>query len=387
MLLLAGALLLRVGWVLHLSVDESRLALLPDQVEYLELGKNLLHSHELRFFDARFGATTWAYRTPGYPALIALCRADIRAVRLAQAILDTSTILAIYILARRWLSGFACDFACFLVAVNPFLIYFTGLILSETLFIAMLAWGMALLAQPKWRASMIGVFVLSLSPLVRPSALLLPILLTLPHWRKAIFALAMILLVLFPWAARNHARLGRWIWTTTNSGITQYDGFNPHADGSSDQDFITGLPQLAAMSEVERSDYLSHLAHQFITEHPGTAIALAMRKIGRTWSPIPLSREYGGRSAYVIAAAFYSIPLDLLVLAGLCRGKIPRAAKVFLLIPAIYFTAVHAISVGSLRYRIPAEVPLAIVSCSWLVVSRKDPQVASTKNHQQLSTD
>ena len=97
----------------------------------------------------------------------------------------------------------------------------------------------------------------------------------------------MILLVLFPWASEIMLRVGRWIWTTTNSGITQYDGFNPHADGSSDQDFIAAMPELAAMSEVKRSDYLSHLAHQFITEHPETAIALAIRQNRPDMEPDP----------------------------------------------------------------------------------------------------
>ena len=60
-------------------------------------------------------------------------------------------------------------------------------------------------------------------------------------------------------------------------------------------------------------------------------------------------------------AALYSVPFDLLVIWGLWRGSLPRAAKVFLILPALYFTLVHACSVGSLRYRIPAEVPMAVL--------------------------
>jgi hypothetical protein len=146
-MLLTGALLVRVGWVLRLSTDEATLRVLPDQVEYLDLGRNLLQKRSLEFYDQRFEQTVKAYRTPGYPVLIAMCGANVRAVRLAQALLDTSTVLAAYLLARRWLPPRACLFAAFLVAINPFLIYFTGLILTETLFIAMLAWGMALLGS------------------------------------------------------------------------------------------------------------------------------------------------------------------------------------------------------------------------------------------------
>src|SRR5438034_9784831 len=128
-LLLIGALLVRVGWVLHLPVDEQALGVLPDQIEYLQLGRNLLDKHSLQFYDERFDQTVRAYRTPGYPALLALCGANIRAIRVVQALLDTSTVLAAYVLARRWLSPNASLFAGLLVAINPFLIYFTGLIL------------------------------------------------------------------------------------------------------------------------------------------------------------------------------------------------------------------------------------------------------------------
>lgn len=361
-LLLIGALLVRVGWVLHLPVDEASLRLLPDQVEYLELGKNLRSQHQLQFHDPRFNQTVWAYRTPGYPALIALCDSNIQLIRILQALLDTSTVLAGYVLAKRWLSPVACVFAAFLIAINPFLIYFTGLILSETLFIAMLAWGMALLSHARWRITMLGMLLLALSVLVRPSAIFLPTALAAFNFRRSLVMAIVMLIVLTPWAARNKSVVGSWIWTTTNGGITLYDGFNLQADGSSNQKFLDQMPELRELNEVGRSKLLIDRAREFVAGNPMAVIRLTLRKIARTWSPIPLSNEYGGRRMYVLTAAVYSVPLDLLVLWALCSGPLPRRAKVFLMIPALYFTAVHALSVGSLRYRIPAEVPMAVVA-------------------------
>jgi hypothetical protein len=359
-LLLIGALALRLGWVLHLPVDESRLNVLPDQVEYLELGKSLLHKHSLEFYDERFGQMVRAYRTPGYPLLIALCGANLRIIRIVQALIDTSTVLATWFLARKWLSPAACGFAGLIVAMNPFLIYFTGLILSETLFIAMLAWGLALVVMEKRKFDLIGFLVLSLSILVRPGATLLPLVISFLTPRRRIF-LAIFLVVMFAWMARNKLVVGDWI-LTSNGGITMYDGFNPRADGSSDQSFVQKMPELRGMGEVDRSRYLNQLARDFIRSNPTAVIWLTLKKIARTWSPIPLSSEYGSRRLYVLVAACYSIPFDLLVVWGLLFGRLPRAAKVYLLIPAIYFTAAHALSVGSLRYRIPAEVPMAVLA-------------------------
>jgi hypothetical protein len=190
--------------------------------------------------------------------------------------------------------------------------------------------------------------------------------------------------VLAPWAYRNWRVLGHWIWTSTNTGFTAYDGFNPDATGASDQRFWRDMPQLSEMSEVQRSQYLTERARAYVRQHPRRAIELAGKKAGRMWSPMPLSDEFG-RPLYVAAALAFSLPIDLLVMLGLWRrcgepADVPATAttdtiarinpgapaKMFLLMPAVYLTVIHALSVGSLRYRIPAEVPMAVLAACGL---------------------
>ena len=80
---------------------------------------------------------------------------------------------------------------------------------------------------------------------------------------------------------------------------------------------------------------------------------------------MPLSEGYG-TSRNVLVGLAYSIPLFVLTLAGLWLAGIPVRVKVLCLVPAIYFTAVVAISVGSLRYRLPADPPMAVVAANAL---------------------
>jgi 4-amino-4-deoxy-L-arabinose transferase-like glycosyltransferase len=380
LLVLLAALAVRLVWVLTRPIDDASLDQLPDQREYLETARSLRAGDGLTFTDLRFGERVLAYRTPGYPFFIALFGANVRTVRIAQALLDTSTVLATYLLARRWLPRPACLFAALLVAFNPFLIYFTGLILTETLFTALLAWGLFLLTSPRTIQWLTGGILLALCILVRPGAIGLPILLGIlaalatPHRRRwplpvGTTMLLLMLIILAPWALRNHRIFGRWIWTSTNAGITSYDGFNPDATGASDQSFVQTMPQLRSMSETERNAYLSSAAKDFIREHPRQALQLAFTKIARTWSPRPLSDQFS-RPIYVAAAMAYSIPFDLLIIAGLIYGPLPRAVKLVLTAPAIYLTVAAALSVGSLRYRIPAEVPISIVAASVLALVR-----------------
>ncbi|MGA2230934.1 MAG: hypothetical protein ABSH22_08550, partial [Tepidisphaeraceae bacterium] len=243
---------------------------------------------------------------------------------------------------------------------------------------------------------------------------------------------------------RNQAHLGVWVWTSTNSGITQYDGFNPQATGASDQTFLRDMPQVKKMVEIERSQYLGALANQFIRDHPGRCVELAFLKIARLWSPMPLSAQFG-RPLYVAAEIAYATPLFVLAVIGLTRGAahahegitpspctqgegpgegsstfanisrkakddphpsplpaymergpdqatpqavgvrgrgLPPRAKVLLLVPALYFTVVHAASVSGLRYRLPAEPPLAILAAAALSCrerSRRDQGNAASR--------
>ena len=387
-LLLLTAMALRLGWGLSRPTDAESLDKLPDQREYLVLARNLLHGQGLKFVDERFGDEVLAFRVPGYPLLIAACGGSVRVVRAVQALLDTATVLAAYLLARQWLHAGPSLLAAALVGFNPFLIYFTGLILTETVFTTMLVWGMLLLVSspagegPTWRGTfawLAGGLLLALSVLVRQSALPLPILLAVsaaianrhrgaPYHRRwplpvGATILLLTLLVLFPWAYRNWRVLDQWVWTTTNGGITAYDGLNPDATGASDQSFVRSMPELRTMNEVDRSRHLGELAADFARQHPRRAAELGLIKAGRTWSPVPLSDEYRGAKYWVVGLA-YSLPFDLLVILGLTTGRLSRSVKVFLLLPAIYFTAIHMLSVGSLRYRIPVEPPMAVVAAS-----------------------
>ena len=122
-----------------------------------------------------------------------------------------------------------------------------------------------------------------------------------------------------------------------------------------------------------RDEFFAQEASRWLRQHPRRSLELAVAKVARTWSPVPLSAEFG-RPLYRWVGALYAVPLDVLVVLGLCFGRLPRAAKVLLFLPAIYFTLIHAASVGSLRYRLPAEPPmavLAVVSWELLVVSKE----------------
>jgi len=407
-IVLLVALVLRMGWALSRPAGDAAIDALPDQREYLSLASNLLHGQGLMFIDKRFNDQVFAFRMPGYPVFLAACGANPRIARAVQAVVDTSTVLAVYLLAvllapvRR---GDAVGLvAAWIVTLNPYLIYFSGLLLSETVFTAMLAWAMYLMLRggggqsASWRQTFVwlgGCALLAISILVRPSAIALGVVIALAavivnHRRAKAYQQAkgtasvvaarwplpagatMLLLaavVLTPWGLRDFRILGRWVPLDTNTGFTLYDGYNPEATGGSDQSFVDRQPQLQVLSEVDRSDYLAAKARQYASEHPAHCTWLAAAKLARFWSPVTLSRDYA-QPRYRLAGFLYGVPMDVLILSGLFWGDLAPTVKFFLLTPALYFSIVHALTVGSLRYRMPSEPPMAILAASVVAAGR-----------------
>jgi len=390
-LLVAGGLALRLTWAVYLGggIDPR----LPDQHEYLQIARNLLDSGEMKFTDARFGREVRAYRMPGYPLLVAACGGKPQMVRLAQAVIDASTILAVWLTASLWLERRWALAAAGFITFSPLQVYFCGLVLSETMLLAVVVWGIWLLAsRPNY---LWGLSLLSVAPLVRPSALgvgivlglAAPILhrghrpadgnarrLRLPAGASAVVLTAVALL---PWALRNRMVLGEWVWLTTNGGLTLMDGFHPDATGASDQRFVLS-PRYAAgrtiADEVERDRWYRGEALDWARltwcEDPARLVGLTLAKTARTWSPIPLSEDYSANRLHVYVGLAYYVPVFVMGIVGAafggrgaCGSAQPSwAAKVFLLAPALYLTAVHAGSVGSLRYRLPADPPICILA-------------------------
>ena len=382
-LVLLVALALRAGLGLWLPADAAFIQALPDQVEYLQLADSVLKGDGFVLVDERYPTpqTLLAQRMPGYPLFVAACGGSVRAVRIAQALIEASTVLAVFLLARRWLRVRWSLLAAALVALHPFLIYFSNLVLSETLYTALLAWGMLGLARPGARGRLwwLGMLALLLGVYIRPSGAGLAIVLGLvstflpnrhpfavhSRWPLPVglTTLLLLLLTLLPWLTRNRLVLEEWVWLTTNNGITLYDGWHiVNTTGGSDQSFIARMPQLGLMNEVERDSYLKQKTLETVREWPARTVLLAVKKAGRTWSPIPLSQ--GDQPLYLLAGLLCCVPLFVLAAAGLFGSEMPRAARALLLAPAAYLTLVHMLSVGSLRYRLPADPALAILAAA-----------------------
>lgn len=413
-LILLGVIARIVYW-LPKPHDESALAALPDQLEYLRLADNLRSTGELAMIDPRFADTVRAFRLPGYPAWIALLQSHPPSIRIAQALLDGITILATFILARRFVPARFALLAAGFIAFDPGLAYFSGLILSESLFttiitvaFACLAWGspptQAITPSDplsthrrRRRLWWIGVLLLASACLVRSTALPLAFLAPLisavsvsrtssvrPRLPVALSVTLLVALVIFPWALRNRLVVNAWIFTSTNDGFTLYDGAHPDATGASDQSKITTILPPEGLGEVARDQFLRTLAFDFVRDHPAQFAQLAVNKLARTWYPAPQSAQFGQSTSTRVIALSHGVPLLAFAIVGLLFSDLSRRHRLFLLAPAIVISLAVIMAVGSLRYRLPAHPGLAVLAAAGVMTllrSRTSP-VASTNSEQ-----
>ncbi|MCG3129848.1 MAG: hypothetical protein FLDDKLPJ_00584 [Phycisphaerae bacterium] len=343
-----------------------------------------------------------AGRMPLYPAFVAWIGGegvDPARVRAAQWIVGGLTAVLAASLGAALLGSRVGIGAGCLVAADPYLVHFSSLILTETLFIAMmlLTWRLVLNvradASVGWREALVGAAAAAMI-YVREAGLAFALALLISRavvcrrdrrsWVRGALASAVIVLGLAPWAMYNHSRLDRWVLLTTRGGITLYDGVGPQADGSSDLGDVKRSAEVEAFAlrgdEVGWDRHFKEAAVRCMRNDPLRVAHLAWEKLRRTWNIVPNLEEGRGGATLVVSAAWTSgvyalaaVGAWLLMRGRFGAGRLPsstsagserpgRAIVVLLLTPAVVVTLMHAVLVGSIRYRLPAMPMLEVLA-------------------------
>ncbi len=172
-----------------------------------------------------------------------------------------------------------------------------------------------------------------------------------------------------PWWIRNARVTGRFVPTTLQVGASLYDGLSPRATGASEMSFVPGMtedfrrqqPGPAATFEYRLDRHFRDEAVAWARSHPGEAVELAGVKFRRIWNVWPNESEM---SSWPVRAAVLLSYLPVLVLGLFGAIRTIRRGSPYILcwLPAVYFTALHVVFVGSIRYRQPAMLGLIVLA-------------------------
>jgi hypothetical protein len=295
--------------------------------------------------------------------------------------------------ARRWFGQAAALITGLILALWPAHIEFTTIIASETLFTALCLAGVLLWPSTFSAARLIlAGIVFAAATYVRPTGLLLPIVLAGAHWLRgwrardllpsaASVAVAMTVMAacIAPWAVRNYHLFGRPVLISANGGTNLWMGNNADTTGAYQEP-----PEFPGTNEAERDALRGRLAREYILAHPAAFVARTAAKavklhatetIGVGWnleglkraSPSLFSDErgIGVRGLKALSTAYWLAVLTagLGGIVALWRraGFWPMLTHPTVVLWA-YFTAVHAVIVIQDRYHLPATPMIAALA-------------------------
>jgi 4-amino-4-deoxy-L-arabinose transferase-like glycosyltransferase len=382
----------------HVQSAGREFLIAGDASGYWELG------HRLASGDSYAIHTPPRYvlRTPGFPLLLAASikafGSRVLAARLVLVVIGTASCLLVWMLCRRFTDSRTSILALWCAAVAPLHVGMTPLILSETFFGFGVLLCLLLLSKlplpfessesaGSVRPQALSRLALSLQAcaagaccgmtvLIRPGwlpwvaiAVLLVCGLKQRVSVRALVAtsfLAGAALVLAPWTVRNHSVTGHWVVTSLWSGPSLYDGLRPGATGASDMQFVDSDGLYAQLGEYEANAEYTRRALEFARANPIPAMQLAFVKAGRFLRPVLSAEAVANRWVNVACGAWYLL-FWLTVAVGAYRLRNRPYLVLFLMLPFVQFLLVHMVFVGSVRYRLPVELPLFLPAATGLL--------------------
>lgn len=358
---LAGILLVALAArILAASILPDQGTLLVDAAIYRESAAQL--------------AANWQmanpYQMPLYPLLIALTGPLQLA---ADILLSTAVVWQIFALSRELFSGrWPALIAALMAACYPPLVFFAVVGLSETLFIALM-----LAAFLMWyRANFVAASVFAvLAVLTRPIFdIVAPVLLLffalgihrlslMATLRQLTIYAAIYGMMLAPWWFHNYQSYGQFVRLTAGFGTILYAGNNPmNRTGGALQHVDYEPSAFAAAGNVVAQDRaMREAALSYIAANPGRFVELAGLKFLRFWRPWPANPGYAKFAIIALSVATF-FPLIILSAAAIVMTRRHLRLLSPILLFGLGYTAIHMVLAGTIRYRLPLEPFMLILS-------------------------
>ena len=361
-------LFLRLGYVFFVGADP----IFPDEYRFLEEAESILAGTGLQA-NGRYG-----HDMPLTALLIAgvlfISGGSTLAVKIFFGFLSTITIFLVgrfaFVLSRDNQSAMLAAGIC---AVYPFFIFYSSLILSETLFLFVFILFLSLLFDKDSSGVSQGIWA-GLMHLTKPIFFyFFPVIWLWQYFFqkmpvRKIFTIALIMGILVsPWAIRNFLIFDELVINTASSGHILWEGNNPWNDTGgvsgtfqNSDAWLNVVPD--GLTELDEDQWKKDRAVTFIWENPAVFLEAAEKKFLLLWNLWPNSVDYQNW-VYKVMSVFSFGPILLFSLIGIWVLKENRREIALMVGLAGYITLLHVVTLGSIRYRLPLE-PIMIVIAS-----------------------
>lgn len=368
-LIFSAALLVRVVlWVIHPDMN----TLTPDVLTYQANADSFLKK----------GVIESSIIMPLFPVLLATLGGWMTTA--LNVVMSALMCVLVYgIVEKMFKDHLAAVIAALIIAFYPYYIFYSYILLTENLFIFLFILSVYLLVRQKMYWSF-AVAVLAI--LTRPiPEVLFPVLVVYTscfiHKRgiksSALYLfkyLAVYCLLMAPWWVHNYRLYDMFVRLNLGYGINFYIGnVNLKGQGlfipAAGADFSMP-PGMDNMSVAQKNEYLTMKTKEFIRNEPGTFIKYFFIKVFRFWKLVPTPENIKHRNVLFFAPLIWFDLLLVLALAGFYRlRKRYRAEAGFFAIIVAYFTVVHGLVFGDIRYRLPLDF-IVMIGASLFISSK-----------------
>ena len=388
-LILAGALGLRLLWVLHAQTTPARIA---DPGWYFAVASNLAGGHGFTVdivgdeWAAGPGGSPTTLWPPGWPlslaAAFALFGTSLTVAKLLNVIAGVVTIYLVYRIGEMSFGRASGLFGAGLLAFYPNLIFWSSTLYSDIYFTMWFALSIFLLLRTKdWRgreglvgSSLLGL-VVGAAVLTRGQGLMLPLFAFLFwsmfwKWQYAMTRTSILLVaaavVILPWSVRNVSTFHAPILVSANDGFNLRIGHSPYATGR----FVAPHDLWAlepGISYTEREALFSRegrkLAIEYAVGHPLREIELSAKKLYYLIIPDSDALDWANYAPTAVAPAGvrniltwvsdgYYWSMLLLSIVGLVSFRRLKLVR-WMTIVVVTWVAFHVIFFGEPRFHMP----------------------------------
>lgn len=293
-------------------------------------------------------------------------------------------------LAARFWDPTTAQLTALVLAVWPTLVMYPTILASELPFVFLTMLALDLWTRPGLhsvpRAVMAGL-VLGFAALVRPQALLLPLVYAagmllmsrpsvtalLEQTRLVVMVGLVMAVVIAPWTWRNHQLYGEPVLISTNGGITLWMGNTPGTDGR----YMVVPDQYNQLPENERARVLGQEARAYILQDPPAFAVRAVKKllilytnesVGVGWNSPGIRQVFGESWEHRLKRLTQGswAVICLLAAAGawssLRRSGLQATLFSPIMLSILYFTAIHMVVVSQERYHLAFAGQWAILA-------------------------
>jgi len=345
---------------------------LPDTYTYLKIGEEIFSGKIIQTPLHMPGYGIWMF-------LFNFITQNNYGVIIGDIVISCLTVYVIYLLSYEIFKKKEISIISALIfALYPFSIFYSISALSETLFVFLLLLSILMFYRNDF---FYGSLLIILSIYIKPTPdifapfliLIFSLVIKKYSFKKSIFHLCiyytLYILLLSPWWFHNWKKYDGFVRINLSGGYHLYSGNNIKNKtgggiGGIDVDHNWSDEDIKYKG-IEFHNKFKKEAYNFIKENPKEFVNLTMIKFLRFWRIYPYTNEYKGTIYKLISTLSYGIILILSILFIFNSKKFLRIISPLLTI--IFFTtAIHCITIASIRYRYPIE-PILIIFASYTI--------------------